>query len=220
MLASVLLIAEQKRLHIVFPGNVYSLKPSLVDIDESVKAESITTMGEIREQMEVRLLKASKRGARVTIVRSTDYISEYSQWLNILLKKKAKHYIMSFPHTTARPHYWCYLPDLCANTVKLIERSSQPFEVWHFQGIAITQADWKQAFKENGQQLKTKAFPWWLIHCAALFSLMLSEVIKMKYLWQQRLTLDDTKMRNVLGHDFQETCLHEIVKEIISKTPR
>lgn len=215
MLESVALIAEQKKLHIVFPGNVYPFRPRLSPINELVKTEPISEKGRIRVEMEARLLKASQSGARVTIVRAPDYIGDKSQWMDMLLKKKHGHYSMQFPHDRDHRHYWCYLPDLCANTVKLIEREGERFEVWHDQGIEITEERWKQAFKYNGYELKTRRFPWWLLHCISPFSRMIREVLEMKYLWKEPLILDGSKMKRELGNAFQNTDLNTIVSKIV-----
>ncbi len=88
MLEPVVQLAEDKKLHILFPGNVYNFRPDTTAITESAHAQPSTIKGQIRVAMELRLFEASKSGARVTIIRGGDFIGRNSQWLNMILKKR------------------------------------------------------------------------------------------------------------------------------------
>ena len=74
MLETTVLIAQQLQIRILFPGNVYGLSPSEADLNEQAINAPITKKGEVRVQMETRLKQAASQGAKVTIVRSGDYI--------------------------------------------------------------------------------------------------------------------------------------------------
>ncbi|USD68029.1 NAD(P)H-binding protein [Vibrio sp. SCSIO 43136] len=215
MLEPVVTLAEQNNLHILFPGNVYTLKPSNNLIDEKAKPDPVSTKGSIRVDMEARLRKASQCGARITIVRAGDFIGERGQWISYALKRKRDHYTLQLPHSETHRHYWSYLPDLSANAAQLIERQHTSFAVWNDPGLVLTIGDWQQAFESNGIVLKTRRFPWWVFHLISVFSPMLKEVIEMKYLWEDELVLDGSKMRRELGEAMQETGIQQIVKDLV-----
>lgn len=215
MLEPVVQLAEEKQLHILFPGNVYNFSPDSTAITESVHAEPVTAKGRIRVAMELRLFEASKSGARVTIIRGGDFIGRHSQWVDMILKKsKRNQHTMRFPHTSEHRHFWSYLPDLCANTAKIIEREKHTFEVWHDQGFVLTQDDWQQAFGQNGYALKITSFPWWLFSLFSYFVPLIREVVAMRYLWEETLILDGNKLRTELGERYQQTELKSIIKDL------
>ncbi|CAG8998764.1 MAG: hypothetical protein CENE_00724 [Candidatus Celerinatantimonas neptuna] len=215
MLEPVVQLAEKKKLHILFPGNVYNFRPDSSAITESTPADPVTAKGQIRVTMESRLRQASGSGARVTIIRGGDFMSRHGrQWLDVILKKKHGRFTMRFPHASDHRHFWSYLPDLCANAVQVIDRSKNTFEIWHDPGFALTQRDWQQAFAKNGDTLRVARFPWWIFSLLSLFVPLIREVMQMRYLWQQPLILDGSKLKNELGHHYQHTRLEDIIKDM------
>jgi hypothetical protein len=85
--------------------------------------------------------------------------------------------------------------------------------------LALTQAEWVQAFQEVGVSLSVKRFPWWLFKGIGLFSPIIREILKMRYLWQTNVILDGAKMEAVLGTGLQQTPLSEVVQTVVLKTP-
>lgn len=206
-------VAEKHNLRLLFPGNVYNFAPSSEPITEDTSMSPVTEKGVIRVNMEQRLRLASQQGASITIVRAGDYIGPKTQlgWLDAILKQKQDRATMQFPHDEQHVHFWCYLPDFCANTAKLMSLPQSHFEVWHDEGLTLSQKDWQQAFLANGQLLKTTRFSWWLLKVIGLFKPVIGEVVKMRYLWQQPVILSGKKMRKALGDNFQSTPLSEIL---------
>ncbi len=206
-------VAEKHNLRLLFPGNVYNFAPSSEPITENASMSPVTEKGVIRVNMEQRLRLASQQGASITIVRAGDYIGPKTQlgWLDAILKQKQDHATMQFPHDEQHVHFWCYLPDFCANTAKLMSLPQSRFEVWHDEGLTLSQEDWQQAFLANGQLLKTTRFSWWLLKAIGLFKPVIGEVVNMRYLWQQPVILSGKKMRKALGENFQSTPLSEIL---------
>ncbi|MDA0128044.1 NAD(P)H-binding protein [Vibrio sp. MarTm2] len=206
-------VAEKRSLRLLFPGNVYNFAPSSEPITEDASMSPVTEKGVIRVNMEQRLRLASQQGASITIVRAGDYIGPKTQlgWLDAILKQKQDSATMQFPHDEQHVHFWCYLPDFCANTAKLMLLPQSRFEVWHDEGLTLSQEDWQQAFLANGQLLKTTRFSWWLLKAIGLFKPVIGEVVKMRYLWQQPVILSGKKMRKALGENFQSTPLSEIL---------
>ncbi|WP_428775688.1 NAD(P)H-binding protein [Vibrio sp.] len=215
MLEPVAQLAQQKRLQILFPGNVYNFSLSDTPIAESAPAQPVAAKGKIRAAMETRLQQASQSGAKVTIIRAGDFLGQHGQWLNMMLKKKPNHYLMRFPHGAEHQHFWSYLPDLCANAAKLIERQTELFEIWHDPGLVLTQEDWRQAFEQNGYALKITRFPWWQFSLLSYFVPLIREVLEMKYLWDKTLILDGSKLKTELGEQCQQTKLDSIVKQLM-----
>ncbi len=210
-------VAENLELRILFPGNVYGYSPGPKAKTESDAMEPPTDKGEIRNRMEARLKQASQNGATVTIVRAGDFLGPnmHLGWLDYMLKEKKGYYSFAIPHNEQHVHYWTYLPDLCVNTVTLIESPESEFDIWHDPGLALTKEDWSNAFANNGFILKTKSFPWWFFKVVSPFSPMLREVLKMKYLWQSNVVMNGTKLKNKLGADLQETSLTEVVAALV-----
>ncbi|CAK4074965.1 NAD(P)H-binding protein [Vibrio sp. 16] len=206
-------VAEKHNLRLLFPGNVYNFAPSSEPITEDTSMSPVTEKGVIRVNMEQRLRLASQQGASITIVRAGDYIGPKTQlgWLDAILKQKQDRATMQLPHDEQHEHFWCYLPDFCANTAKLMSLPQSRFEVWHDEGLTLSQKDWQQAFLANGQLLKTTRFSWWLLKAIGLFKPVIGEVVKMRYLWQQPVILSGKKMRKALGENFQSTPLCEIL---------
>ncbi|HET8903035.1 MAG TPA: NAD(P)H-binding protein, partial [Saccharospirillum sp.] len=64
MLEPAVKAAEQLKLQLLFPGNVYVYAPQAAPIDEQVSMNPPTDKGLIRQQMEQRLQRASEQGAR------------------------------------------------------------------------------------------------------------------------------------------------------------
>jgi hypothetical protein len=106
------------------------------------------------------------------------------------------------------------LPDLCNNAEILVNTSTENFELWHDVGLSLTSQDWIDALKENKKTVKQASFPWLPFKVMALFSPMLKEVIKMRYLWKESLLLDGKKMKQHLGEQLHSTPLNKIVGEL------
>ncbi|WP_320824107.1 NAD(P)H-binding protein [Reinekea sp.] len=222
MLEPSLQVAQDQGLRLLFPGNVYNYSPSAQAIDEQVAQQPVTDKGRIRRQMEQRLLAASQQGARITLVRGGDFLGLAMQqsWLKMMLKAKGAGWHMAMPHDSEHVHFWSYLPDLCANAALLLKQSEQSggrLDCWHDQGLALTTADWRQAFAVNGAEVKFGRFPWWLLRLIAPFYKLLHEVVKMRYLWQKPVLLDGTKLAQQLGEDLQKTPLAEILAAVMAE---
>ncbi|UGA53894.1 NAD(P)H-binding protein [Vibrio sp. VB16] len=221
MLEPVVQLAERKKYHVLFPGNVYSYEPSLTPITEDAPMVGVTPKGEIRKEMELRLLAAANNGAKVTIIRAGDFISEGEggEWLKMMLKKRGnERFVMRQPHSSTHRHFWSYLPDLCTNAVSAVEQQSLQYELWHDSGLVLTGKDWQHAFKVIGYKLDLSDFPWWSLSILAFFVPLIREVKEMKYLWEKELILDGGKLRRQLGTEFKHSTLEMIVAQLVRKS--
>lgn len=219
MLEPTVKAAEQLNLQLVFPGNVYVYAPQAALIDEQVSMNPPTAKGLIRQQMEQRLLQACEHGARVLIVRAGDFIGPNTtmSWLDLMTSVKGKKVTLRLPHDDQHVHYYSYLPDLCTNTARLLEEPLENWAVFHDPGLALGKADWQVAFRELGVTFKITSFPWWGLRLASLFSPLLKEVMKMRYLWRQPVIMNGDKLIQRLGDRRQATALPEVVRETLFK---
>lgn len=210
-------IAAELRIRLLFPGNVYVYSPARHKIAESSPMTAINNKGEIRIAMEQRLAEAHRQGAQITIVRGGDFLSEHIVfgWQNQMLKSTSSGFQLTIPHDRNHYHYWSYLPDLCANTAKLIEQAQSDFELWHDPGLVLSSHDWQQAFSDNQILLRIKSYPWWLLSLLTPFNPLIREVLKMRYLWRNPLILDGRKMQEKLGNQLQSTPFSLVMTNII-----
>jgi nucleoside-diphosphate-sugar epimerase len=210
-------VAELKQLKILFPGNVYNFAPQAQSIHEETMMNPPTDKGQIRIAMERRLKEAANKGARVLIVRAGDFLGPkmHMSWLDFIAKRKSQGLTMSMPHSDQHVHFWSYLPDLCANAGLLAEKIDSDFEIYHDPGLALTTADWVQALQERGVMVKVKPFPWWFFKAVSPFNPVLREVLKMRYLWQETVVLDGSKMRATLGEQLHATPLSSVIEQVL-----
>ena len=209
--------AEQLGIRILLPGNVYNYQPNLIMIDEQTTQAPITDKGELRVRVEQRLLDATKKGAKVTIIRAGDFLGEntHLSWLNFMLKKKGTGYRISFPHNQQHIHQWAYLPDLCANAVLLLEQAGDDFETWHDPGLKLQSQDWLDAFSTNKLTMQLGRFPWWLYKMLAYVNPTLKEIIKMNYLWRDNVLLNGDAMQQKLGEQLVSTPFTSVIENIL-----
>jgi nucleoside-diphosphate-sugar epimerase len=217
MLEPTIFTAQQLQCRILFPGNVYGLSPSQANINEQKLNAAVTEKGKIRVLMETRLEQAANQGAKVSIVRAGDFIGPKmaSSWLSHILKNSKRGVTMAMPHDEQHEHFWSYLPDLCANAAQLLNMPQSDFDVWNDPGLCLKTEDWQTAFAANGISVKTTKFPWWMFTLLTWVSPTLKEVMKMRYLWQQRVVLNGQKMADVMGNNLQKTPLTEIIRQLM-----
>jgi nucleoside-diphosphate-sugar epimerase len=216
MLEPTIAAASYAGARILFPGNVYNYQPQATLIGEGVVQKPPTEKGKIRTLMEHKLKQASLKGVKVTIIRAGDFIgpNTHFTWLNMVMKQKASTTKLSLPHDSSHRHFWSYLPDLCNNAEILVNTSTENFELWHDIGLSLTSQDWIDALKANKKTVKRAAFPWIPLKMMALFSQKLKEVVKMRYLWKEKVLLDGTKMKQHLGEKLHSSPLSKIISEL------
>ncbi|KJI83553.1 Rossmann-fold NAD(P)-binding domain-containing protein [Enterobacter asburiae] len=62
---------------------------------------------------------------------------------------------------------------------------------------------------------KVKSFPWWLVSAMSPFNTTLREMREMRYLWEQTIEMDNSKLIAFLGHEPQ-TPLTEAVRSTLA----
>jgi len=211
--------AEQLEIRILLPGNVYNYHPKQKMIDEQTAQAPITDKGELRVRVEQRLFDATKKGAKVTIIRAGDFLGEntHQSWLNFMLKKKGTGYRLSLPHNQQHIHQWAYLPDVCDNAALLLEQAKDDFETWHDPGLKLQRQDWLDAFSANKLTVRLGRFPWWLYKMLAYVNPTLKEVVKMNYLWRENVLLNGEAMQQKLGKQMVSTPFTRVIDNILFK---
>lgn len=212
-------VAEEKKLTVVFPGNVYVFDPRDGPLfDENSPHQPVSSKGEMRKAMEARLKIASQNGARIIIIRMGDFIGKNlaSDWFQHLIKKTKKGYVLSAAGKPDLIHTWAYLPDVGNTVAELAEKSASldVFSVFHFKGYRASFNDIKQAMElATAKPVVIGNFPWRWLQFMSPFSKMLQGLIEMRYLWDNVILLDDARLVNTLGAAVPHTPLVQALVE-------
>jgi nucleoside-diphosphate-sugar epimerase len=212
-------VAEENRLTMVFPGNVYVFDPADgPEFDETSPFRPVSSKGDMRVAMEKRLQQASQRGAKVIIMRCGDFIGSYapSTWIHQLIKPNAAGYALSAPGPDQLPHTWAYLPDVAQTVAELvaIKDKLSAFAVFHFKGYRVTLKEMAKAIgSTTGKKVAIKKFPWWAIHLMSPFSTLFRSLLEMRYLWNQEVNLSGDKIQATLGKPVPHTPLGQALIE-------
>lgn len=212
-------IAEEKNLTVVFPGNVYVFDPKDGPLfNEKTPHHPVSRKGQMRKEMEARLKTASENGARIIIIRMGDFIGDNltSAWLQFLVKSTKKGYALAAAGDQDLIHTWAFLPDVGRTVAGLVEKKEtlETFSVFHFRGYQVSFNDIKQAMEQgSGRPVSIGSFPWIALQLLSPFNKMFKELLEMRYLWQQEINLDQTKLESTLGNAIPHTPLTEALLE-------
>jgi len=211
MLDNTIAAAEATGALVVLPGTVYNYGPEAFPCaGDDTPQRPLTRKGGLRVRMEAALEAFSGRGGRALVVRAGDFFGPMAgnTWFAQLVKPGQPVNRIANPGQPGVGHSWCYLPDLAATMVALVERRADlpPFARynmtghWDADGSAMTCAIQRVAAR-HGLHAGIKAFPWWLAALAAPFNETMREVLEMRYLWQQPLRLDNAGVTAMLGQE-------------------
>ena len=191
---------------IVLPGNVYNYGTDAFPlIDETAPQSPVTRKGEIRVEMERRLRDAASAGVPVLIVRAGDFFGPGAgnNWFSQGMIRQGKP--VSTIYQPGRPgvgHQWAYLPDVAQTIVELLERDLDTFATFHMGGHWDPDGTrMVRAIEDVAGTARVRRFPWWLMRIAAPFVTTVRELLKMRYLWQTPVQLDNTKLVAELGRE-------------------
>ena len=208
MLDNSIAAARAQKAQVLLPGTVYNYGPdSFPLIDETAPQHPLTRKGAIRVEMERRLRGAAEAGdIHALIVRAGDFFGPgaANNWFaQGLVKPGARPGTIRNPGTRGVGHQWAYLPDVAETIVRLVEREAeQGFETYHMDGHwdATGTAMVEAIIQALGEpQARMAPFPWWLLRLASLFSVTPRELMEMRYLWQQPVRLNNTRLVTTLG---------------------
>lgn len=208
MLHNTIAAARISGARIVLPGTVYNYGPDAFPvIDEAAPQHPLTRKGAIRVRMEQALRDAAKDGVRSLVVRAGDFFGPRpgNNWFSMgLVKPGAAIRSITYPGKPGTGHAWAYLPDLAETVAQLVahEEHLAAFETFHFaghwdaDGTAMIGAIRKAV---NQPKLPVRGFPWAVLVLLSPFKTLFREMREMRYLWQQPLRLDNTRLLAHLG---------------------
>jgi nucleoside-diphosphate-sugar epimerase len=206
MLNSAIAAAKAADARLIFPGTVYNYGPDAFrDLTEDSPQNPVTRKGAIRVQMEQALKAASDDGLRVLIVRAGDFFgprTTANSWLASGLLKPGKPLAsVMYPGPLGIGHSWAYLPDVAETMVRLAEwEDLGAFEVFHMAGHTVTGDELVAALSRvAGRKLNVSRLPWFAIPLIAPFNETMREMLEMRYLWEQPVLLDNTRLTARLG---------------------
>jgi nucleoside-diphosphate-sugar epimerase len=206
-------VAEENKLTLVFPGNVYGFDPTDgPEFDEAAPMHPISRKGTIRQRMEQRLETASGRGAQIILLRAGDFIGAHcrSNWINVLLKPTRHGFRLLYPGPVELEHTWAYLPDVERTIVDLLaHRESLPaWAPFHFAGYRASFAQLAEAASTaSGKPVELRPFAWWQMRLLSPFVPLVRELREMRYLWQHKVNLDEERLRTALRGQVPHTPL-------------
>lgn len=210
MLESTIAAAKAVGARIVFPGTIYNFGPDARPlINENSPQRPTTRKGKIRVGMEQRLREAAAAGTPVLIVRAGDFFGPHAgnNWFAAGIAKAGQPVrTIRYPGRPDIGHDWAYLPDLAETMVQLIERADElaSFEIFHFRGHYFERGiDLAKGVASaiGRPEMKIRNFPWLAIYLGAPFIETFRELLEVRYLWKERLELDNGKLVAFLGRE-------------------
>jgi nucleoside-diphosphate-sugar epimerase len=209
MLDNSIAAARANRARILLPGTVYNYGPDTFPLlREEAPQQPLTRKGAIRVEMERSLQAATKDGVRTLIVRAGDYFGPGSgnSWFAGAMVQPGKPITaINYPGTPGVGHQWAYLPDVAETMLRLLDREADlpDFASYNMQGHWDEDGTRMVAAIQQvaGRKLKLRAFPWWALPLLAPFSELMRELREMRYLWQQPVQLDNTRLTALLGQE-------------------
>lgn len=209
MIANSIAAARRSDTRILLPGNVYNYGPGAFPLlREGSPQQPLTRKGTIRVEMERLLQAATKDGVRSLIVRAGDFFGpgSGSSWFAGAMVQPGKPITtINYPGDTGVGHQWAYLPDVAETMLRLLERETElpAFASYHMRGHWDEDGTHMVAAIQRAAQrkLKVRSFPWWALPLLAPFSTLLRELREMRYLWQQPVQLDNSRLTALLGQE-------------------
>jgi nucleoside-diphosphate-sugar epimerase len=217
-------VAEAKGLTLLFPGNLYGLGPDFTaPMTEAAPHRPPSRKGALRNGLEARLQQATEAGARCIVLRAGDFFGGpgESSWMFHLTDGARTGGAIQYAGPMDVLHSWAFLPDVAATFVRLAQRRDElpPWSVFHFEGHVVDGTTWVEAVRAGlgDPGRKVKAFPWMWMQLARPFVPMVRELFEMRYLWDEPVRMDGTKLRAFLG-EVPHTALHEAVRQSLHRT--
>lgn len=206
MLRHAITAATAQGARLIYPGSVYVFGPDAWPRAlEDAPQHPLTRKGAIRVEMEALLAEGAARGLRALTLRAGDFFGPHapSSWVTrILLNGGQRQGRILTPERPGIRHSWAYLPDLAEAVAQLAAREPAlaATETLHFAGHSLTGRAMAEAIARlSGGGLPIRAFPWALVFAAAPFNVTMRELLEMRYLWRQEITLENSRLRALLG---------------------
>lgn len=206
MLRNAIAAARSSGARLIYPGSVYVYGPDAWPVmTETAPQHPRSGKGAIRVKMEAMLAQEATRGLRFITLRAGDYFGPHapSSWVTMIMLQNGKplRRILT-PERKGAGHAWAYLPDFAETIVQLANREAilPSVETLHFSGHILQGRQMAEAVaRADGGGLPVRGFPWALVFAAAPFNTTMRELLEMRYLWRETITLDNARLRAILG---------------------
>ncbi|MCB9676974.1 MAG: NAD(P)H-binding protein [Alphaproteobacteria bacterium] len=213
----ILAAVEKTGATLLFPGNVYGLGPDYeAPLAEGCRHEPITRKGALRNRLEAMLAASS---ARTVILRAGDFYGGGEAWMWHLTHRAVDGGAIQYGGDLGILHGWAYLPDLAETFVRLALRRAElgAHEVFHFEGHVVDGHTWVAAVRDalGAPDRRVTGFPWFWLNFVRPFVPMVRELFEMRYLWDQPVRLDGSRLRAFLG-DVPHTPFAEAVARALA----
>lgn len=219
--ANVIAAAHSAKATILFPGNLYGLGAQTeAPLAEGAPNQPAGHKGELRVRLEDSLLHATEEDSvrRVIVLRAGDYFGPTVRngLVDPIFENAAAGKPMRTFGNLQAAHQWAYVPDLARAALDLlaIEEKLKPFELFNFAGyVASPQRNFlEQVAEQSGHaDLAIRVLPWSAMKLAALFNSVIRELMELRYLYDQSVILDGSKLRRTLPN-FSETPVAEAIR--------
>lgn len=206
MIDNTLAAARAVGARIVLPGSVYNYGADVYPlIAEDAAQHPPSRKGEIRVDVEEHLQRAAREGVRSLVLRCGDFYGPRggNNWLaqGIVTPGKPLRAI-HYPGPPTLRHAWAYLPDVASTLVALLDREDEleTFARFHFGGHTLTGHELHAAIRRASGKpsLPMRPFAWWMVNLIAPFHETMREVRKMRYLWNEEVLMDGSRLRAFL----------------------
>jgi len=205
---------------ILFPGNVYGLGPQCsAPLTEEAPNQPSGHKGALRVTLEDSLLHATEEGSvRVIVLRAGDYFGPTVRngLVDPIFGNAAEGKPMRALGNLDVAHQWAFVPDLARAALELlaIQEGLEPYEAFNFAGyVASPERDFlEQIAEQSGHAgLAVRVLPWSALKLAAMFDATVRELMELRYLFDQSVILEGSKLRRTLP-DFKETPIAEAIR--------
>ncbi|MBL6854701.1 MAG: NAD-dependent epimerase/dehydratase family protein [Alphaproteobacteria bacterium] len=209
MLDATITAARASGARILFPGTVYNYGPDAFPLlREDSLQHPRTRKGQLRVTMEKRLEDATTYGVRSVIVRIGDFFGPRAanNWFSQGLVTPGKPVTrILYPGSLKIGHSWGYLPDVAETMVRVIEADDrlETFDRFHMRGHWFTQGGElvHSIRRVVEREVPVWRLPWFAVGAMSPFVPLFREMYEMRYLWQQPLQLDNSKLQALIGSE-------------------
>jgi nucleoside-diphosphate-sugar epimerase len=219
--AHVIAAAHSSNATILFPGNVYGLGAQTeAPLAEDAPNQPAGHKGELRVRLEDSLLHSTEEGSvrRVIVLRAGDYFGPTVRngLVDPIFENAAAGKPMRTFGNLEVAHQWAFVPDLARAALDLldIEESLKPYEVFNFAGtVASPERDFLEQVAEQAghAELDIRVLPWSAMKLGAMFNAVIRELMELRYLFDQSVILEGSKLRRTLPN-FRETPIAEAIR--------
>ena len=212
--------ASHNQAMIIFPGNVYNYG-NISLIEEDSPQNPCTRKGALRVALEKMLKDAAEVGkCKVLNVCLPDF------WGPNVLNEGIKPIFMNalsgraLPYMlrTDIPHQMVFTKDAAEIMFRLMQRGlTKPYESYNYGGYVhpTMKGFLNEISRLANAPEKIQVYPKWLFSVLGIFMPMMREVKEMLYLFENSVTLDDSKVRKLFP-DFRETDLDKAILETLN----